>query len=302
MHARAKVFYNFNHAAYEMRLFSRFLFFSIILFAFAFVFPITGAVVTDTVCLSDIGSGTYRWKDVAPNTYSTGYQGSYSYSNDGISVCITYEVAGSTFRGTLTASGLKPNFAYQLKLEGDPSLPGSEGDEANENLKTIGRTSGDIGYLVFDYFITDGSGDAYLDFEQDSSYHVLWTTDQRTPLSVDGPIKSTTFTPDPGHLAYSSADGYSGSYDEVTVDIYGEREGTHPVGGTFLPDGHYKCRIVITEESFHDTGIGGWWAGAMLAYVEFDIFHNYIPEIPFGTIMVLVSMFSALVVMSIRKK
>jgi hypothetical protein len=32
------------------------------------------------------------------------------------------------------------------------------------------------GYLVFDYFITDEIGDATVDFVVDSSYHVLWAT------------------------------------------------------------------------------------------------------------------------------
>jgi hypothetical protein len=188
---------------------------------------------------------------------------------------------------------LKPNFAYQLKLEGIPTDP--DGVEANENLKSVGRTwtgsDPDLGYLVFDYFITDGNGDAYLEFSQDSCYHVLRTTDEGLPGSDDGPIKYTTFTPNiPSHLAYDSANGYTGDFDESTVGVWGEIEPEHSYGNTFLPDGHYYCYLAITEESFHDpnpTPYGGYWAGAMHGIVEFDLYTNYIPELPLGTITVL---------------
>jgi hypothetical protein len=226
------------------------------------------------------------------NIYSSGYIGSFSYSVGGVSVSVTYNTAGSRFEGSLTASGLKPNFAYQLKLEGIPTDPG--GVEANENLKSVGRTwtdpEPDLGYLVFDYFITDGNGDAYLEFSQDSSYHVLWTTDQRTPLAGDGPVKSTTFTPDSSHQAYDPSNGYTGDFDESTVGVYGEKEGSHDHGSTFLPDGHYYCYIAITEESFHndyDLLYGGKWAGAMHGIVEFDLYTNYVPELPLGTVTAL---------------
>lgn len=188
------------------------------------------------------------------------------------------------FKGSLEASNLKPNFAYQLKLEGIYASPG------NEKLKSIGRTWNDIGYLIFDYFVTDGAGVATLNFEQDSSYHVLWTTSHAREV-VDGPIITTTFTANiPPHSAYS------GVYREKTVEIYGERANSHVVGATFLPVGHYVCKVAITEESFHqgDT-YGGNWAGAMQADIEFDIIlEMVVPEMPYGTIAALIIALSAL--------
>ena len=241
-----------------------------------------------TIGLTNIGSGTYRWKDIADHIYTASYQSSYSYS-DAV-VTVKYDEASHRFKGSLEASNLKPYFAYQLKLEGIVASPG------NEELKSIGRTWNGIGYLIFDYFVTDGTGVATLNFEQDSSYHVLWTT-QRTPEAVDGPIITTTFTANiPPHSAYS------GGYSEKTVEIYGERENSHVVGFTFLPVGHYVCKVVITEESFHqDDTYGGDWAGAMQADIEFDIIPEMvIPEMPYGTITALIIALSALLIVKPR--
>jgi hypothetical protein len=82
------------------------------------------------------------------------------------------------------------------------------------------------GYLVCDYFITDENGDALLDFEANSSYHVLWNTVQLSHTSNDGPEKSATFNPDPAQTAYDT------DFDESTITIFGEWERL-PVGGIY---------------------------------------------------------------------
>ncbi len=58
------------------------------------------------------------------------------------------------------------------------------------------------GYLVFDYFITDGQGNATITFETGSCYHVLWKTTQRTRTTDDGILKTTTFTANTSSPAY----------------------------------------------------------------------------------------------------
>jgi len=112
------------------------------------------------------------------------------------------------------------------------------------------------GYLLFDYFITDGSGGAVLNFKTDSSYHVLWKTTQRAPSAKDGPIKTALFDADDSS-AYP--DFGSDDYTEQTISIFGEWERL-PIGGVY-PNftGPVYAQIVLNEESFH--GSGGDLAG-----------------------------------------
>jgi hypothetical protein len=63
-------------------------------------------------------SGTYRWLDVADQAYGASYQNNYNYSQASVEVDWVWN--GSRLQGTLTATNLKPNFAYQLKLVGEP--------------------------------------------------------------------------------------------------------------------------------------------------------------------------------------
>ena len=257
-----------------------------------------------TIVLYDIDSGltsptgVYRWLDVANQAYSTSYRDSYDYTQAEVSVAFSSQ--DTSLKGLLTARNLKPNFAYQVKLSGDTV----EYPEANENIGFVGRwwreqwngsewTSGsnsndsdylvkkDIedlssptgksfkftGYLVFDYLITDSKGNAYLEFEANSSYHVLWKTTQRIPTANDGKVKSAKFK-----VNEKTASAYDTSYGWVTVGIYGEVERI-PVGGKYLSTGTYDCQLFLTEESFHGSGgtYSGNWAAAMGAPITFEI-------------------------------
>ena len=50
-----------------------------------------------------------------------------------------------------------------------------------------------LGYLVFDYFITDESGDATFSFEANSSYHMLWA--KAMPPLMGDPIRFLVYSP-----------------------------------------------------------------------------------------------------------
>jgi hypothetical protein len=252
--------------------------------------------------------GNYRWLDAADQQYSSTYQNNYNYTQ--ANVIVTYNEIGDTLKGTLISTNLKPNFAYQLKLTGTPGMVDNEriglsgrwwqeewdgskwangqnlnnkgdGSSPNPNDGTY-FTRRDIidsasptglkyrytGYLVFDYFTTDETGAATLSFETDSCYHVLWkTTQTQYPYqpSDDGPIKSKTFNPD------TLSPAYDVDYEVQTVDIFGEWERL-PVGGVFLQSGDYEnVQIILTEESFHGSGLAGGWAAAMGADILFTI-------------------------------
>ena len=285
------------------------LFVGIIIFS---VFTMEINVFGTTANLGDIDSGhtsptgDYRWLDIANQSYSSSYRNSYNYTQ--ASVTLTYDETGESFHGTLNATNLKPNFAYQVKLSGISGTPSNEliglagrwwQEEWNgtawsngQNLNNKGNGSSpnpnDIlyyarknitnvtsptglkyrytGYLVFDYFLTDGYGNATLNFEANSSYHVLWKTSQRTRTVDDGPLKSSTFD------ANISLPAYDTDYPLQTVDLFSEWERL-PVGGIFLQSGDYSAQFMLTEESFHGDGgaFSGNWAAAMGADIQFII-------------------------------
>jgi hypothetical protein len=241
---------------------------------------------------------------VANQTYSSSYQSSYQYSQ--ATVSIFYYTAGHKLFGKVVAHNLKPNFAYQLKLVGTPGTADNEliglagrwwqeewdgtawvngqnlndkGDGTSPNpndnnyleRKSITDATSPTGlhyrytgYLLFGYFITDNNGDGKLYFETGSCYHVLWQTSQRTKAADDGPLKTVTFDP-------TISTAYDVDYASSTVTIFGEWERL-PMGSVNLAAGSYSCQMVLTEESFHGTGLlEGNWAAAMAADVSFTI-------------------------------
>jgi hypothetical protein len=234
----------------------------------------------------------YRWMDIADFLYATEYKNFFSYGQP--TVMLTYCDISSTLEGTLVASGLKPNFAYQMKIVGKPTkVWGPDGDDwANEQIGYSGRWwrkqpnpgnasdadyeahKDDVsyiyeGYLLFDFFVTNQQGNAEVIFIVDSSFHVLWATPDSTnggighrdPHAEDGPVRYVEFIASPS--THPSA--YSTDYGSAAVGIYAEWEpGRALPGELVLPSGFYNVQFVLTEESFHQSGLGGFWAGAMM--------------------------------------
>ena len=91
---------------------------------------VDSAFGTTTISLRDIDSGltsptgSYRWLDVADQPYLAAYQTTYNYSQ--ATVEVQYDTFTGGLAGTLTATNLKPNFAYQLKLVGFPGTSSNE--------------------------------------------------------------------------------------------------------------------------------------------------------------------------------
>lgn len=222
-----------------------------------------------TSALQDINGSYQRWRDVAENTYAASYQASYSYSQANVSV--TYQQSGSNFSGTFDATGLKPNFAYQLKLQGKPI----EDPISDQNLKDIGRSydialNQTIGYVVFDFIVTDRNGEAHCNFSLANSYHVLWKVSQRTPQPNDSSPRLVIVqgSPEDPPQAYLDAVG------PTDVEIYAQWEKGTP-GNVQLPSGTYDVKFVITEESFHSSQsdpTGGYWSTVMAGDVSFIIY------------------------------
>jgi len=116
------------------------------------------------------------------------------------------------------------------------------------------------GYLLFDYLVTNEYGYVVKEFEADNSFHVLWNMviNSRPPGTNDSPISY--------HPVRASIqnDIYSTALSPDAVGLYGEWEpGRDIPGEAELPVGDYCVRLVLTEESFHQSGLGGNWESVM---------------------------------------
>ena len=251
-------------------------------------------------------SGTYRWLDVADQAYSNDYRNGYNYSQ--ASVEVAYVRTGDKLEGTLTASNLKPNFAYQLKLVGTPGAADNEriglvgrwwqeewdglswSNGQNLNSKGDGSSPNPNDLIYFERrFVEDPSSPTgyhyrytgYLVFD----YFVTDSNGAATLCFETGACyhvlwktsqrgnatndgRVKTVTFDPE----PSEPAYDVNYPSSVVSIFGEWERL-PMGGVHLQSGEYNCKITLTEESFHGSGgsLAGNWAGAMSADIMFTI-------------------------------
>lgn len=249
------------------------------------------------------GSGiNNRWMDIADNLYSSLYQGSFTYTQT--MATVSYSNAAGTFSGILTATGLKPNCTYQMKLVGDSDMD----DWSNEQLGYAGRwwrvqpnpgNSNDTdydayknepnyvyqGYLLFGFFTTDQQGNATVTFSANSSYHVLWATNDSTGAGTGHKIPGTNDSPviyyDFSASPVINSTAYSTDYGDAHVGIFAEWESGRALPGQLsLPMGEYFAQFVLTEESFHQSGLGGGWTSVL----EGDV--NFLISIPDGDINV----------------
>jgi hypothetical protein len=214
-------------------------------------------------------------------------------------VTLTYDTAPNVayFVGRIEARGLKPNFAYQVKLLGKPQKGargwGALGDDVgNERIGYAGRwwcdsshatqTNFDdshyvnyyknaplgqehaiYGYLFTGIFVTDRFGNASIDISGRNSYHITWQSWQngrKDVLAGTWPLSawvrdSTSTSP---YYAYGAT-----APAPKTVSLYYEYE-TGRAQPVALAAGTYHCRMVLTEESFHNTTTnGGYWQSVL---------------------------------------
>ena len=281
--------------------------------------------------------GNFRWLDVANQPYIQSVRENYDYTEADVMVTyeiVAGTLQGTltafnlkpNFAYQLKLSGISGTAANEriglagrwwqeewngstwvngknLNNKGDGSSP-SPNDvlyytrrEIPDSTSPTGLLYKYSGYMVFDYFITDEHGDAAFNFEANSSYHVLWATNDsdvydppgdqdpdytghrdRDPNN-DGPREESTFDADLSIVRQS--DVVVSAYDDTgdddfpprTVAIFGEWERL-PVGEVFPEIGDdFAAQLVLTEESFHGSGdqyVGGW-AAAMVANISYSV-------------------------------
>ena len=227
-----------------------------------------------------------RWCDMADNIYSHHFISTFSYQSKekgAPTVRLYVKPRGETLSGRLEARGLKPNFAYQVKLRGV--------FEHLENYETIGflgrwRLPGrptnytDLqyaqypqkgcveAYILFDYFATDAQGNAVREFALDSSLHVLWKHSQRRDAQSEDLL--------PVIIDAANARTYEHPRQQPAVEfLWAEREHARYRSANQvirLPSGRYNAELVLTEESFHSLqSHGGYWATIFSCPITFVI-------------------------------
>jgi hypothetical protein len=238
------------------------------------------------------GSQEFRYD----NAYKLKADGTPSWNTQ---VSLTYDKTPATsyFMGRIEARGLKPNFAYQIKLLGKPQKgPGSWGavgdGVGNERIGYAGRwwcgsnhatatnfddshfvnyfknaaagTEHDIyGYLFSGIFVTDSRGNASVDITGRNSYHITWQSWQ----SGRKDVLAGTWSVGSWLRDSNSSSPYYGygskSLRATNTTLYYEYETGRPQPVVLAP-GTYNCRMVLTEESFHNTTTdGGYWKGVL---------------------------------------
>jgi len=244
-----------------------------------------------------------RWRDIAGVPYAEALRADFDYADaDRRRVEVRYHSPAPTLQGAVRACGLKPWFAYQLKLVGAKPISGALEEDNAQDARTwsswqlghLGRwwcedcrwnvpdaelarhlEAGHSvrGYLLFDWFVTDGHGGAEHQFALDSSLHVLWRVGQRERGYRDGPPRWYELR----RLAYGYEATEAGAIE--SIGLFGEWEPDRPgVGSLRLPPGEYICRLNVTEESFHDNMDegrtlegGGFWAWVLDAALRFEV-------------------------------
>lgn len=228
-----------------------------------------------------------RWCDLAGNIYSSEYMKRFDYektARSGPIVRIRIDKAAPTFRGRLEARGLKPNFAYQMKLRGKFEdrksfeaigyagrwrLPGKRTNYDDIEYQEYENKAEVEAYLFFDYFITDAAGDAIRDFALDSSLHVIWSAlHQYLPDDFMDIYTVLVIASDPKVYARPKKD--------PTIErVWAERELSRYKEADqkqFLQAGTYNAELVLTEESFHSWyRDGGYWATVYSVPVSFTV-------------------------------
>jgi len=231
-----------------------------------------------------------RFLDAGGRAFSREFVSSFSYTEPerAPKVRLEYLKKAETFAGRIVARGLKPNFAYQMKLHGIFAdrqaferighlgrwrMPGYATNYSDKDYDAYPNKAEVESYLAFDFFVTDGQGNVDKEFYADSTLHVLFnSTWQRRPAPEDGrPIMAMLTVPN-GLLYSNPAAGLvvQGVYAQSEQHALGQFN-RPAIGEAFLPAGRYTADVVLTEESFHTYGDGGWWGTVMKAPVEFEV-------------------------------
>lgn len=243
----------------------------------------TAGVTVPLAPYADGASQTPRWMDLADALYMTSFRSKFAYPAGKAQLVLNSTAAGLSFQIIAPARALKPNFCYQMKIEGPAIASTPAGlDPVNAALGYNGRwwddtrniplTDADIpsylgdtikGYLYFDFIVTAADGSINVTVPVANSYHVTFKSTQQTRLAKDGPLRVFKVNAVKDGWAYDNKKATS-----TSISLFGEAEPGRAAPGTLkLPAGSYSgVEFRLTEESFHATSTyGGKWRTVMNA-------------------------------------
>ncbi len=231
-------------------------------------FKQTAMVLFLSLSVLSLVSAQQITKSLAPVEGVTQYIYQYNYSLSSIN--ISYDYRAATLKGVVVGDNLKPNFNYQMKLEGKPGcIYGDNGNnDSNKKIGYIGRwwdhdhctTSCNIatdsyveshpdycitGYALFDFLTTDENGDVVRYFSLNFSSHVLWCS-----------------APEGGNN-----NNYLVGGSCPAENLWAEPER----GNVNMSSGNYTIKFLLTEESFHDYSTGAWPTVLTADNISFNI-------------------------------
>lgn len=252
------------------------------------------------------GTGTFRWLDAADNEYALDFINAYRYSE--ASVVVQHWTAEGVLRLRVAGVGLKPNFAYQIKLAAAPERDCAEplGLTGRWWQRTWTGTEWDAGWNL------NNKWDGTSPNPNDTAYFARRDVPDATsptgrrhrfePYLVlgyfitddEGRVDTTVVARNSYHVLWKTSqrarterDGppatreiaptdphpaYDTTPAPTTVSVFGEWERL-PKDAVHLPNGDYAVQCVLTEESFHGSGgeLGGFWATALEGDLQFRI-------------------------------
>lgn len=245
--------------------------------------------------------GNERFLDVANRAFSREFVAGFSYTDPSLAcpvVELEYCRRAETFTGRLRAQGLKPHFAYQVKLRGDPKTD----NLAFERIGRLGRwrklgsrltnfsdaevdaapdRSAYESYIFFDVLITDEHGNATKDLYLDSTLHVLFNQpNQGSPKGVDSRPMPVPFTNTASALYANPKPSVPTQFVYAQTEAGSNGQVRPDIGDAFLPTGTYQARLSLVEETFHGYGDGGFWPTVMECDVAFEVLAQPRPPSP----------------------
>jgi len=119
-----------------------------------------------------------RWRDIGNNLFSDAFRAGFSYQRG--SVVLTYPRSPNTktFSAHISARGLKPNFAYQLKLAGKP-ISGPQGWGTSRSSISASTNGAGATPVLHDVAGTPVGGDDWTN--QQLGYAGRWWDDTDAP-------------------------------------------------------------------------------------------------------------------------
>jgi len=162
-----------------------------------------------------------RWRDIANNPYSTAFRAAFSYAPAHVELSYQKAPTGAVFVGHISARGLKPNFAYQLKLAGKP-ISGPQGWGTAASYVEASSNTQSATPLTHNVSGTPVGGDDWTN--QQLGYAGRWWDDTFAPsTNLDDAYFRANY---PAHTVYGYlflGDFFTDANGNAEADVRGDR-------------------------------------------------------------------------------